>query len=73
VLSAVAEAHTLRATESDLDAKIAGIAESQKSTPAEVYRSLEEAKRLPELERALTEEKVFDFLLSQSTVNEEQS
>lgn len=73
VLSAVAEAHGLRATEGDLDARIAEIAESRNSTPAEVYRSLEEAKRLPELERALTEEKVFDFLLNESTVSEEQS
>ena len=70
VLSAVAEAHGLRATEGDLDARIAEIAESRNSTPAEVYRSLEEAKRLPELERALTEEKVFDFLLNESTVSE---
>jgi len=71
VLSAVAEQHTLRATEAELDARIEGIAESRGSTPAEVYKSLQEAKRLAELERAITEEKVFDLLLTQSTVTEE--
>jgi len=37
--------------------------------PAEQLRaSLEKAKRLRDVERSLTEEKVFTFLLSQSTV-----
>ena len=70
VLSAVAEQHALRATEADVDARVARIAEQRKSTPAQVYASLEQAKRLPELERSITEEKVFDFLLPQSTVTE---
>ena len=35
---------------------------------AELRASLEKAKRLRDLERGLTEEKVFTFLLSQSTV-----
>jgi hypothetical protein len=33
-----------------------------------LYASLEKNKRLRDLERGLTEEKVFQFLLSQSTV-----
>lgn len=70
ILTTVAEREGLQATESDLDARIARIAEQRKSTPAQVYASLEQAKRLPELERSLTEEKVFDFLLKQSTVTE---
>jgi len=41
--------------------------------PGEVYRSLQEAKRLGELERSITEEKIFAFLLSGSTVTEETS
>jgi len=53
-----------------MDARIARIAEQRKATPAQIYASLEQAKRLPELERSITEEKVFDFLLSQSTVTE---
>ena len=36
----------------------------------QIYASLEKSKRLGELERAITEEKVFNFLLKQSTVEE---
>jgi trigger factor len=73
VLAAVAEREGLRATEAELDGRIARIAEQRGSSPAAVYTSLQEAKRLPELERAITEEKVFGFLLSQSTVTEARS
>lgn len=70
LLSAVAEQQELKATEAEVDARIARIAEQRKATPAQIYSSLEQAKRLPELTRSITEEKVFDFLLSQSTVTE---
>jgi trigger factor len=70
LLSGIAEKEGLKATEADVDARIARIAEQRKATPAQIYASLEQAKRLPELERSLTEEKVFDFLLSKSTVSE---
>jgi trigger factor len=70
LLSAVAEQQGLKATEAEVDARIARIAEQRKATPAQIYSSLEQAKRLPELTRSITEEKVFDFLLSQSTVTE---
>jgi trigger factor len=73
VLTTLAEREGLKATEADVDARIARIAEQRKSTPAQVYASLEQAKRLPELERSLTEEKVFDWLLPQSTVTEADS
>jgi len=69
VLSAVAEQQRLTATEAELDERIARIAESRGTTPAEVYKQLQDAKRLPELERSITEEKVFAWLLEQSTVN----
>ena len=39
----------------------------------EVYGQLQKANRLPELERAIREEKVFEYLLSQSTVEEVKS
>jgi trigger factor len=70
LLTAVAEQERLQATEADVDARVARIAGQRKATPAQVYTSLEQAKRLPELERSITEEKVFAFLLSQSTVTE---
>ncbi len=70
VLSTLAERENLRATEADLDARIAKIAGQRGSEPAKIYASLEQAKRLPELERTLTEEKVFAWLLDQSTTSE---
>jgi trigger factor len=73
VLGAVAEREGLRASEAELDQRIARIAEVRGERPTDVYRSLQELKRLGELERSITEEKVFGFLLSQSTVNEVRS
>lgn len=70
VLSAVAEQQNLRASEAELDERIARVAEARGVQPAEVYKSLQESGRLAELERSITEEKVFAWLLGQSTVNE---
>lgn len=70
VLSAVAETQELRATEAELDTRIAEIAGQRGVPVGEVYASLEQAKRLPELERSITEEKVWTWLLAQSTVTE---
>ena len=71
VLDAVAEAENLRATEEDIDGRIAEIAEARNATVQEVYTTLQKSQRLAEIERALTEEKVFDHLLEQSTIVEE--
>jgi trigger factor len=73
VLDALVETHTLRATEQELDARIGKMAEARNVPASQLYASLEKAKRLPEIERAITEEKVFDFLLPQSTVEEVKS
>jgi trigger factor len=70
VLDAVVEQQGLRATETELDERIARMAEARGVTAGDVYGQLQKANRLGELERAITEEKVFDFLLSQSTVEE---
>jgi trigger factor len=70
VLDAIVEQHGLKATEADLDERVARMAEARGMSPAEIYGSLQKSKRLAELERAITEEKVFDFLLQQSTVDE---
>jgi trigger factor len=72
-LGAVAEANQLFATESDIDERIARIAESRGVPPGQVYASLEKAKRLDELARGITEEKIFEFLKSQSTIQEDVS
>ena len=70
VLDAVVEAQGLKATEADLDQRIATMAAARNLPTGELYASLQKSNRLPELERAITEEKVFSHLLSQSTVEE---
>jgi len=70
VLDWVVEHHALRATAAELDQRLQELAE-RRGVPggaAEIRASLEKAKRLRDVERSLTEEKVFTFLLSQSTV-----
>jgi len=69
-LDAVVDAHGLRATEADLDERINTMAGARGVPAGQIYSSLEKSKRLGELERAITEEKAFDFLLKQSTVEE---
>jgi trigger factor len=66
VLDAVVEQQGLRATEAEIDARIAAMAEARGVSPGELYGSLQKANRLAELERGITEEKAFDFLLQQS-------
>jgi trigger factor len=68
VLDHVVEAQKLHATEAELDEKIQQLAERRGMKPAELYASLEKAKRLRDVARSITEEKVFTYLLSQSTV-----
>jgi FKBP-type peptidyl-prolyl cis-trans isomerase (trigger factor) len=64
------EQQNLRATEEEIDARVAEIAEARGVPAGQVYASLQKANRLAELERAITEEKVFGYLLEQSTVSE---
>ncbi|HEX9582148.1 MAG TPA: trigger factor [Gemmatimonadales bacterium] len=70
VLDVVVESQNLRATEEELDARIADLARRRKVEPGQLYASLQKAGRLKEVERAITEEKVFTYLLQQSTVTE---
>ena len=70
VLDALVEAHGLRASEAELDEKINAMAAARGVPAGQLYSSLQKSNRLAELERALTEEKVFDFLLKLSTVEE---
>jgi trigger factor len=68
IIDRVAELHGLYATEEDVDRRIKEIAERRGVGPGQVYTSLQKAGRLKELERNLTEEKVFEHLLAQSSV-----
>jgi trigger factor len=69
-LDAVIEAQGLRATEAELDERVAAMAAARNVPAGEMYASLQKADRLAELERSITEEKAFAYLLQQSTVDE---
>ena len=71
ILDHVAEREKLAASEEDVDRRIEEIAKRRGSEPAQVYASLQKANQLRELERTLTEERVFSYLLEQSTVTDE--
>jgi FKBP-type peptidyl-prolyl cis-trans isomerase (trigger factor) len=68
VLDYVVESQNLRATEAEVDQKVQELAERRGVPAAQLYASLEKAKRLRDIARSITEEKVFSYLLSQSTV-----
>jgi len=68
VLDYVVETQNLRATEAELDERIQQLAGRRNMPAAQLYASLEKAKRLRDVARSITEEKVFAYLLSQSTV-----
>ncbi|PYO14231.1 MAG: trigger factor [Gemmatimonadetes bacterium] len=70
VLDYVVEHEKLQASEAELDQRIQELAARREMPPEQLYASLEKAKRLRDVERSITEEKVFAFLLSQSTVEQ---
>jgi len=70
VLDYVVESQNLRATEAELDQKVQELAERRGMPAAQLYASLEKAKQLRDVARSITEEKVFSYLLSQSTVEQ---
>ncbi|HKW42348.1 MAG TPA: trigger factor [Gemmatimonadales bacterium] len=70
ILDWVVEHHNLHVTEVELQQKLEELAARRGMPAGELRASLEKAKRLRDLERGLTEEKVFAFLLPQSTVEQ---
>jgi trigger factor len=70
VLDAVVEANGLRATEEELDQRVGELAAARGISAGQLYGNLQKANRLVELERAITEEKAFAWLLQQSTIDE---
>jgi trigger factor len=69
-LDAVVEAQHLRATEAEIDERVTAMAAARNVPAGEMYATLQKANRLAEIERGITEEKAFAFLLQQSTVDE---
>jgi trigger factor len=68
VIETIAEKEGLVATEKDLDDRIAGQAEKRGANPGQIYAQLEKSGRLKEMERSITEDKVFKWLLDRNDV-----
>ena len=68
VIETLAEREKLMASESELDDRVAELASRRGTDVGQLYASLQKAGRLREIERSITEEKVFKWLLGQNTV-----
>jgi trigger factor len=68
IIDTLSERQKLVATESELDDRVAELASRRSIDVGQLYASLQKAGRLKELERGITEEKVFTWLLEQNTV-----
>ncbi|MEO5903915.1 MAG: trigger factor [Gemmatimonadaceae bacterium] len=71
VVETIAEKESLAATEKDLDDRISEQAEKRGVKPGQLYAQLEKSGRLKEIERSLTEDKVFEWLLDKNEVQTE--
>jgi trigger factor len=68
VIETIAEREKLAATEKDLDDRIAEQAEKRGLNPGQLYAQLEKSGRLKEMERSITEDNVFKWLLDRNDV-----
>jgi trigger factor len=71
VIDRIAHMEGLHATQADLDQRVDEIAEQNEMQPAEVRRQLSQSGRLQALASDLTEQRVFDYLKSLSTIEQE--
>jgi trigger factor len=68
IIDAIAETEGLKATEADIDDRVAEVAAKRNADPSQVYASLQKAGRLREIEASITEDKVFAWLLERNEV-----
>lgn len=68
IIDTIAEGEKLTASEGDIDDKITEMAEKRGVNPGQLYAQLQKAQRLTELERGITEDKVFAWLFARNTV-----
>ncbi len=69
IIETIAEREGLAASEAEVDERVSDMAARRNAPVAEVYSSLQKADRLREIERSLTEDKVFKWLLDRNTVD----
>lgn len=70
VVDTIAEREKLTASEADVDEKVAEMATKRGADVGQVYAALQKGGRLREIERSITEERVFAWLLGKNTVEQ---
>jgi trigger factor len=70
IIDTIADKEKLVATEADVDDKVQEMAQKRGVEPGTLYASLQKAGRLRELERGITEERVFTWLLTKNTIEQ---
>jgi trigger factor len=70
IIETIADREKLTATEADVDEKVAEMAQQRGADVGQVYAALQKAGRLREIEKGITEDRVFAWLLSKSTVEQ---
>jgi trigger factor len=68
VIETIAGREKLAASESDIDARVAEVAAKRGAEPGAIYASLQKAGRIKEIERSITEDKVFAWLLEHNEI-----
>ena len=68
IVDTIAERETLTASASAVDARIEELARARNVDPGQVYAQLQKSGRLQEIERELTEDRVFGWLLEKNPV-----
>ena len=71
VIERIAQLESLHPTQEDVDARVEEIATQNEMEPAEVRRQLARSGRLQAIASDLTEQRVFDYLKSLSTIEKE--
>lgn len=70
VLDKLGESQGLKATDEDVDSRVEEIAEANGTDVSKLYAQLQKAGRIEQIERELTEKKIFEFLQEQSTIQD---
>lgn len=68
VVETLAEREKLAAEEKDIDDRISEMASKRNTDPGKLYAQLQKAGRIKELERSITEDRVFKWLFERNTV-----
>ena len=68
VIETVAERESLAATEKDIDDRLSEQAEKRGVNPGQLYAQLEKSGRLKEIERSITEDNVFKWLIERNEI-----